>query len=80
VHSTSKPLVNTVASHTAFADEVQGELPARHDRVSESPGRAPEEFPERDQVFEADAQMIDDFGRVFFLVLTVRADKIHLNR
>ncbi|KAI9460594.1 Rec8 like protein-domain-containing protein [Lactarius psammicola] len=39
-----------------------GELPARHHRVSESPGRMPEEFPEQDQVFEIDAEMIDDLG------------------
>ncbi|KAH9004008.1 Rec8 like protein-domain-containing protein [Lactarius hatsudake] len=43
-----------------------GELPTKYYRVSESPKRMPEEFPERDQVYDIDAAMIDDLGRDFF--------------
>ena len=36
-----------------------------------------EEFPEQDQVYEADVEMIDDLGKMcFFLVLTTRADNL----
>ncbi|KAI9444793.1 Rec8 like protein-domain-containing protein [Lactarius indigo] len=41
-----------------------GELPERYHRVSESPRKTPEGFPERDQVYEIDAAMIDDLGKV----------------
>ncbi|KAH9178704.1 Rec8 like protein-domain-containing protein [Lactarius sanguifluus] len=36
-----------------------GELPTKY-RVSESPKRTPEEFPEQDRVYDIDAAMIDD--------------------
>jgi hypothetical protein len=35
-----------------------------------------EEFPEQDQVYEADVEMVDDLGGMcFFLGFTIRADK-----
>ncbi|KAH9081641.1 Rec8 like protein-domain-containing protein [Lactarius deliciosus] len=40
-----------------------GELPTKYYRVSESPKRTPEEFPERDQDYDIDVAMIDDLGR-----------------
>jgi hypothetical protein len=36
----------------------------------------PEEFPEQDQVYEVDVEMIDDLGATRFFVLTIRADRI----
>ncbi|KAF8274080.1 Rec8 like protein-domain-containing protein [Lactarius quietus] len=52
-----------------------GELPARYRPVSEPPGKTLEEFPEPDQVYEADVGMIDDLGRTCGVVLTIRADE-----
>lgn len=46
----------------AFHIKTTGELPPRYRRNSESPGKMQEGSPERNQVYEVDAEMIDDLG------------------